>query len=76
MVKCFVVGCSTGYKSAKENDAKVFKPPKEERQFILYDFMGGGWKEVTESVLEKIMCVLDILKKNSSSIPVIFMKLF
>ncbi len=42
-VKCFVVGCSTGYKSQinKENDAKVFKPPKEERQFILYDFMGG-----------------------------------
>ena len=36
MVKCFVVGCSTGYKSAKENDAKVFKPPKEERQFILW----------------------------------------
>jgi hypothetical protein len=31
-----VVGCSTGYKSAKENDAKVFKPPKEERQFILW----------------------------------------
>ncbi|KZR96326.1 Uncharacterized protein APZ42_009398, partial [Daphnia magna] len=36
MVKCFVVGCSTGYKSAKENDAKVFKPPKEERQFIFW----------------------------------------
>jgi hypothetical protein len=31
-----VVGCSTGYKSAKENDCKVFKPPKEERQFILW----------------------------------------
>jgi hypothetical protein len=71
-----MVGCSTGYKSQinKENDAKVFKPPKEERQFILYD--DSLWKEVTESVLEKIMCVLDILKKNSSSIPVIFMKLF
>jgi hypothetical protein len=25
------------------------------------------WKEVTENFLEKIMCVLDILKKNSSS---------
>jgi hypothetical protein len=36
MVKCFVVGCFTGYKSAKEKYAKVFKPPKEERQFILW----------------------------------------
>ncbi|XP_045026466.1 uncharacterized protein LOC123470339 [Daphnia magna] len=26
-----------------------------------------NWKEVTENFLEKIMCILDILKKNSSS---------
>ncbi len=64
MVKCFVVGCSTGYTSAKENDTKVFKAPKEESN----SFYGvKKWKEVTENFLEKIMRVLDILKKNSSS---------
>jgi hypothetical protein len=39
MVKCFVVGCSTGYKSAKENDAKVFKPQR--RKAI--HFMGNKY---------------------------------
>lgn len=35
MVKCFVVGCFTGYTSNKENDCKVFKAPKYEKAFIL-----------------------------------------
>ncbi|XP_046652150.1 uncharacterized protein LOC124343073 [Daphnia pulicaria] len=62
MVKCFVVGCSTGYKSAKENDAKVFKPPKEEKGNSFYG--ERILKEVTENFQEKIMFVLDILKKK------------
>jgi hypothetical protein len=37
MVKCFVVGCFTGYKSAKEKYAKVFKPPKRRKAI---HFMG------------------------------------
>jgi hypothetical protein len=57
-----VVGCSTGYKSAKENDAKVFKPPKEEKGNSFYG--ERILKEVTENFQEKIMCVLDILKKK------------
>jgi hypothetical protein len=32
-----VVGCCTGYKSAKENDAKVFKPQKKRKAI---HFMG------------------------------------
>ena len=35
MVKCFVVGCSTGYKSNKEK-TPIFRAPKNDTNFVLW----------------------------------------
>ena len=67
MVKCFVVGCSSGYKSAKENGAKVPRCLNHTKKKGNSFYGVKNWKEVTETFREKIMCVTYILKKNSSS---------